>query len=68
MKGRLMMNKKQYEDLKAAGTCTQCKKKKALKNRVKCGTCLYDDRQYRRAKREMRQEYRLVGNGGNSNE
>jgi len=46
-------NKKRYRDLKASGICTQCKRKPAIKDRVKCGTCLYDDREYRRAKREM---------------
>lgn len=46
-------NKKRYQEFKAAGICTQCKRNKALNNRVKCGPCLYDDREYRRAKREI---------------
>lgn len=46
-------NKKRYHELKAAGICTQCKRTKAIKDRVKCGPCMYDDREDRRAKREI---------------
>jgi hypothetical protein len=42
-----------YKILKNLGICTQCKKRKAVKNRIRCGKCLYDDRTYRRAKREI---------------
>lgn len=45
---------KLYDQLKRLGICAQCKRSKALKNRVKCGPCLYDDREYRRAKREIK--------------
>lgn len=48
-----MSDKELYADLKAKGICTGCKKQKAQKNRVKCKICLYNDRQYRKAKREI---------------
>jgi hypothetical protein len=48
-----MGDKERYKKLKSLGICTQCKKRKALKNRVRCGSCLYDDQAYRRAKKEI---------------
>jgi hypothetical protein len=46
--------KDRYYKLKENGICTQCKRNKAIKGRVKCGACLYDDREYKRAKREIK--------------
>jgi len=46
-----MKNKKDYQYYKNKKICIQCKKEKALKNRVRCGLCLYLDKIYRQNKR-----------------
>lgn len=48
-----MTDKEYYELLKTKGVCVSCKKRTAAKNRVKCSICLYNDRAYRKAKKEM---------------
>lgn len=39
--------------------CVQCKQRKAAKNRVRCKICLQVDRDYRKAKREIKHEKNL---------
>ena len=46
-----MTDKERYFYLKDKGICIQCKNEKALKNRVRCGLCLYLDKIYRQSKR-----------------
>jgi hypothetical protein len=50
--------KQYYYYLKSQGICTGCKTRKAEKNRVKCKICLYNDRAYKKAKREIANSYK----------
>jgi hypothetical protein len=48
--------KKEYKNLKERNICIQCKKEKAMKNRVRCSICLYLDKIYRQDKRKNESE------------
>jgi hypothetical protein len=50
--------KQYYYYLKDKGICTGCKTRFAEKNRVKCKICLYNDRVYKKAKREIANSYK----------
>jgi hypothetical protein len=49
-----MTGKERYQQYKKNGICPQCKKRKAEKGKIKCGICMYDDKVYKQAKREIK--------------
>lgn len=50
------MNKYKYYQLKKKGICTNCCKRKAIKNRVKCQQCLDQDKMYQSKKYQLKSQ------------